>query len=45
LQPASLVAILRPSIFSLTTWTCSENKAEDLHQTSIDPAPRKRAFS
>jgi len=33
-----------PSIFGLTTWTCFGNEAaDDLFQTSIDPAPRTRA--
>jgi len=35
----------RGSIFGLTTWTCLGNEAaDDLFQTSIDPAPGMRAF-
>jgi cold shock protein len=45
LQSASRVNIPRASIFGLTTWTCFGNEAaDDLFQTSIDPAPRMRAF-
>ena len=44
LHSALRVPILRPSIFGLTTWTCFGNEAaDDLFQTSIDPAPRTRA--
>ena len=44
LHSALRVRILPPSIFGLTTWTCFGNEAaDDLFQTSIDPAPRMRA--
>jgi len=45
LRSALQVTILRLSIFCLTTWTCFGNEAADeLFQTSIDAAPRMRAF-
>ena len=44
LHSALRVPIFRLSIFGLTTWTCFGNEAaDDLFQTSIDPAPRRRA--
>ena len=44
LHSALRVPIFRLSIFGLTTWTCFGNEAaDDLFQTSIDPAPRMRA--
>jgi hypothetical protein len=44
LHSALRVRILPPSIFGLTTWICFGNEAaDDLFQTSIDPAPRMRA--
>ena len=44
LHSALRVSIFRLSIFGLTTWTCFGNEAaDDLFQTSIDPAPRTRA--
>jgi hypothetical protein len=45
LRSALQVTILRLSIFCLTTWACFGNEAADeLFQTSIDAAPRMRAF-
>ena len=44
LHSALRAPILASSIFGLTTWTCFGNEAaDDLFQTSIDPAPRMRA--
>jgi CspA family cold shock protein len=45
LQSISWVATLRVSIFGLKNWICfGDEAADDLFQTSIDPAPRMRAF-
>ena len=45
LQSISWVATLRVSIFGLTNWICfGDEAADDLFQTSIDPARRMRAF-
>ena len=45
LQSISWVATLRASIFGLTNWICfGDEAADDLFQTSIDPARRMRAF-